>query len=585
MSGENSFDERDSSGSDGVSRREWIQMSAAGIVGATALGTEFAGTSRAAATDPGDGQPADTEVGGGIEYSSGLDSSDADETVTTQANDSQGRTPFAQLNDYLDAAASTADTRTVIWIERAAATDSDPIDITDWYTREIPQKVTIAGNRGATAGERGPKLYSGNHDYGSGTIVAQSDVRFSGVQFEGPSIENVEEPLSEDDDIYNDLTVCIRVSGSNVEIDNCEFWGFTNAGVRVGNDSDGNQTSVSPHIHHCSFHDNAMEGFGYGVVVDLGEPLIEYNYFNANRHSIAADGAVGCSYEARYNVQGPDSYNLPFEMHWKENGTNHGGTRIDIHHNTFEIIEDDGGNTEAIGIRGFPEEYCRIDSNWFYQSSKPTEPRFNGDAFTQVWDSNGDGGKDTEGGWKNLTYSNNHYGTSEPASCNVGAPRPSCTGDLLYNDDATAVDASVDSDGKASAVNFSLTNNTAYDLNVVKMTIDPADSSIDELSDHTYEEGKYKSELYIDADLQDGLTDVNNGITLPGTIDLGSDGHSDSADQWAIMDSGTTAYVSLYQFEDGGTAVDMTGKTVEITIDYFLDTTGREGTETFTLTL
>ncbi|WP_266076895.1 M14 family metallopeptidase [Haladaptatus caseinilyticus] len=155
---------------------------------------------------------------------------------------------------------------------------------------------------------------------------------------------------------------------------------------------------------------------------------------------------------------------------------------------------------------------------------------------------------------------------------------------LGYEGDAVAIDASVDTNGKRSGVQFGVTNDTAHELTITDLTIDPSNDAIDELSDHSYDEGLWTSELHIAADVQDGLTDVNHGLTLPGSIDLDADGHSDSADCNAIMSPGSSATVSLYQFESGGTAVDMSGETVTITIDYTLGD-GSRGTRTLPLTL
>ncbi len=576
----------------GISRRDWLKASAMGLAGTSILGSGmFTGTTLAAtASSDADPTPKHSEVGG-AQYDSGTDDLNIDYTVTTAANDSQGRSPKEQLNTYLSTSDGTPNQRTVIWINRAAATDSNPIDITSWYTKKIPQKTTIAGNRDASTGERGPKLTSTNEDFGNGVMVAHDTVRFTGIQFAGPSTEFVDKPINPNGDTSDNLTVCIRVDGSNVEIDNCEFWGFTNAGVRVGNSSGTN--AVNTHIHHCSFHDNAMKGYGYGVVVDLAssngsaynEPgcLIEYNYLNNNRHSIAGNGGPNCNYTARYNIQGPNSWLYTFDMHGDgDNGT--GGTaggKFKIYNNTFKYIyrSKDGKRSSSVGIRGYPDTYCQIYNNWFHNSQHvdPTsgDTGERGDAINQETTS-----------WGNTDIYDNHYGQSEPAS-GVGAP--SDGSNLRYNADGAATVESNDSTN--SSVSFSVTNEYDSKLNITNVSIDPARESVDSLYDHSMDEGKWKSELYVDASLQDCATDLSNGLDLPGSIDLKNDGHSGSDYRWAVVPSApssgdSTADVYLQRFESGGSEYEMLDEGVSIAIDYYLDDgSGTTGTERFVLDL
>lgn len=156
--------------------------------------------------------------------------------------------------------------------------------------------------------------------------------------------------------------------------------------------------------------------------------------------------------------------------------------------------------------------------------------------------------------------------------------------DLEYTGDAIPVNTPEDENVKSSGVEFTIANNGGSDLTVQNMTISPQNSAADQLRDHTYQESKWNSELVIDADVQDGLCDVNNGLTLPGTIDLSADGHSDSADKEAILSDGSTATVYLYQFKKDGSPTELNGDDVDITIDYSL-ASGGSGSRTFTLEL
>ncbi|WP_458209070.1 succinylglutamate desuccinylase/aspartoacylase family protein [Haladaptatus sp. NG-SE-30] len=153
---------------------------------------------------------------------------------------------------------------------------------------------------------------------------------------------------------------------------------------------------------------------------------------------------------------------------------------------------------------------------------------------------------------------------------------------LVYDGDVTAVDTPEDSNGKHSGLEFTVTNDAGSNMTITDLEITPANAAIDELRDHSYDEGKWVSELFIDADVQDGICDISGGTELPRAIDLDWDGLSDSASNDAILSAGSSAEVSLYQFKSGGSPVDMVGEEVEIGITYTLDN-GDSGTRTFTL--
>ncbi|WP_049970750.1 M99 family carboxypeptidase catalytic domain-containing protein [Haladaptatus cibarius] len=153
---------------------------------------------------------------------------------------------------------------------------------------------------------------------------------------------------------------------------------------------------------------------------------------------------------------------------------------------------------------------------------------------------------------------------------------------LVYEDDVQGINAPVDSNGKQSGLKFSVTNDAGSNMTIHDVAITPENSAIDQLRDHSYSEGQWISELFIDADVQNGVTDINNGVSLPCSIDLDWDGHSTDASNDAILSPGSSGTVSLYQFKSNGSPVDMVGENVEITIDYTLGD-GSSGSRTFML--
>ncbi|WP_049970112.1 hypothetical protein [Haladaptatus cibarius] len=172
-------------------------------------------------------------------------------------------------------------------------------------------------------------------------------------------------------------------------------------------------------------------------------------------------------------------------------------------------------------------------------------------------------------------------GTSGTKSFTV-TPTDGTTADLTYGNDATATDISHDSSTKQCAVEFSVTNNAGTEMTLTEMTVTPADTSIDGLWCRTEAIGKWESEIYVESDVQAGVTDVSAGASLPRTFDMDADGWSDSADANAILSSGSTAGVFLSRFESNDSLVEMGGKSVDVTIDYTL-ASGESGSETLTL--
>ncbi len=359
-----------------MGRRTYLTLGLAAVAGASVAPTP----TRAQADD--DPAPTDTEIGGGEEYDRHVSPDDADVVVSTA--------------EELEAALAGGDV--TIYVEDDATIDLSARRIT------IPGGVTLASGRGRdgspgaliTADRRASRLFQ----------VYEDDVRITGLRFRGHRV-GYHDP---DGYVWDDASLAIRAYG-DCEVDNCELYGWTHAGVGIGQHGSDPVDSAA-HVHHCSFHDNMMEGLGYGVVVYRGDPLIEYNYFDRNRHSIAGGGQEGCSYEARYNIQGPTNLLFGFEMH------SPGGERIDVHHNTFELVERrDGQATPAVAIRGVPSEGARVANNWFHNPTDPGDDRYLGDAPVVQY-----GGDVSGDGWNDVALSNNHYGPDEPEA-GIGHPR------------------------------------------------------------------------------------------------------------------------------------------------------------------
>ncbi|SMO36018.1 right-handed parallel beta-helix repeat-containing protein [Solitalea koreensis] len=212
---------------------------------------------------------------------------------------------------------------------------------------------------------RGVKLYSGRGENGAiGGLVyttdlgltmfktTGSDVRVSGLRIKGPSTTTT--PVT-----INYSNIGILVNKENVLIDNVEVFGFPYAGIKV-------QHTKTCHITKSYIHHNQRSGLGYGIVLDKGFALIDYNYFDYNRHAIAGGGASGTSFEAAFNTVLPHATEHSFDMHGSEGDYKGvGGTSINIHDNTFYM-----GKYRAITIRATPEKELIIKNNKFVHTSE-----------------------------------------------------------------------------------------------------------------------------------------------------------------------------------------------------------------------
>ena len=135
-----------------------------------------------------------------------------------------------------------------------------------------------------------------------------------------------------------------------------------------------------------------------------------------------------------------------------------------------------------------------------------------------------------------------------------------------------------------SALGFDVENGLGESVSLTSVTVAPADPSLTLLSDDVADPGsRFGYEVYVDASTP-GYTDVAGGVGLPGTIALGSDGYNDGADQEPILTPGGVADVTLTGFRDaGGTGIDVSGRTVTITLTYRGETSGTTGTEVVTV--
>ena len=246
--------------------------------------------------------------------------------------------------------------------------DGAEIDMTGERNILIPSGVTLASNGGLIHADldiKAAQLF----------LITGPNVHITGLKFRGPG------PYFEGD--YDQTRLPDRVVIRNpslvgarcitarapVEVDNCEFWYWSYSCILLQDQKD-----LRSHIHHNYFHD-CCGTMGYGIQINDGYPLIDYNVFDRCRHAIAGTGQEGCSYEAAYNEVRSgvcDHYSCfhSFDMHAPGEGIFllkpfvRAGDWIEIHHNTFSWTKG-----PAVIIRGIPRVGASIHDNWFYHDA------------------------------------------------------------------------------------------------------------------------------------------------------------------------------------------------------------------------
>jgi len=297
-----------------------------------------------------DANPTGNPIGGGEGY-----------TEIISRNDPRVKY-IVDTRDELLSALKNARSGDVIYVEGNAN-----IDMSGYFNVGVPAGVTIASNRGED-GAAGGRIYqkrlssdSKSPDLRPIFITKGSGVRFTGLRIDGPDTG-----VS-----VSEWRAGIRIEHPMAEIDNCEITGWGGAAIVFWGTGSAKDMKDGGYVHHNYIHHCQGSGFGYGVVTYLGSVcLIEANYFDYTRHSIAGDGSAGSGYEARYNINGPNATYQNFDMHGKPNSSGSGkiaGDLIKIHHNTF--LGTEPAVAPPVVIRGVPRVGAYIDHNWFYYTS------------------------------------------------------------------------------------------------------------------------------------------------------------------------------------------------------------------------
>lgn len=216
--------------------------------------------------------------------------------------------------------------------------------------------------------------------YDKGIFINETGgCRITGLRLRGPRMDNFQ-PGSGVDDVEDFSSLGFNLQGQTAIVDHCEVAGWTFAGIALGTEA----TRTQGWIHHNEMHHNQMDHLGYPMELYNGLHLIEWNYFDHNRHSIAGFGYPTIGYEARFNTIGSNAILHAFDMHHlSENleeleGKQIGmaaGSFVNIHHNVFELT-----SYPAFSIQGYPQQYARFCNNWCARQSSDSDAGAPGEA-------------------------------------------------------------------------------------------------------------------------------------------------------------------------------------------------------------
>ncbi|MFC4360173.1 hypothetical protein ACFO0N_19675 [Halobium salinum] len=258
----------------------------------------------------------------------------------------------------LAAAVDAAGRDEVVWIPGDAT-----LDVTDLAGLEPAPGVTVASDRGLD-GSPGARLLVRDPDEPNERPrplfrLAGDGSRVTGLCFEAPETDFAEY-------VWWKEGTAVSVDADDAEVDDCAFRGWGHAGVEVGRSG----AVARTHVHHNHFVDNALRQLGYGVTVFHGDPLVQSNYFDDNRHAVACDGFADAAYVARDNLCGPRACGHVFDMHRAEEVSDDAGSqagrRVDIVDNVVMARTGPDGEPETgIFVRGTPLEGGRIVGNQF----------------------------------------------------------------------------------------------------------------------------------------------------------------------------------------------------------------------------
>lgn len=390
--------------------------------------------------------PASGGVGSGFAYN-------------TPAVTKQDATHVARTADQLDAALesteASSNSMVVIWVPADAAIDYTGRDHHISNAIIASSRYSDSGS-GSSGGHAGGIIYSNSIGadsaayYGGrvpGTFELGDNARLTGIRLRGPTSNVSGHPLfpgyipyprnvgGNHTPYYDSYRARgITITGQNVQVDNCEIFGWAQHGIMVEGPRSyqRDMKQITPVINNCSIHDNAMTSSGYGIVTSTGHFFAKNCFLTRNRHSIAGDGKPDAGYTLSGCFFGPVQSLFPTDMHYL--GENNGNSSDPGSYNyryrsgglmrilnctytsahVFEKANFSGGNkTPAIVIAGIPLHGVEVRGCRFVHSPPPSSGVFS-QARTP--------GRHSEGplGFVRWNIKNNRYNINVPYEVGQG---------------------------------------------------------------------------------------------------------------------------------------------------------------------
>lgn len=260
------------------------------------------------------------------------------------------------VNNYIELANAIANAKPNSIISIA---DTAKIDLTNKPPIILIEGTTLYG--GDSRNKKGALLFTTNLGHSPAIQCKGNNIKIIGLRLKGPDtmrrVEQMYSLIAKNEYYSLPYSHGIRCIGfDNLLVENCELWGWSYSAIDL-------ERSKGNVIRNNYIHHNQRLGLGYGVAVHDAYALIENNFFNWNRHSIAGSGLKNTGYEVRNNVFGEKSLNYVIDMHGiydERLKDTIGGTDINIHHNTFYTTEDG-----PIVLHGDPIHPANIHHNIF----------------------------------------------------------------------------------------------------------------------------------------------------------------------------------------------------------------------------
>lgn len=273
-------------------------------------------------------------------------------------------------------------------------------DLTGFQDIPLSSGVSLIGERGPL-GSR-PLLYTTNKSNEARYrlfYTEGSDVRVEGLHFRGPMADD-RTAGQYVDAIHVATTPALSQGGPIVIADN-EFDQWLGAGVDVAGSDLAPPPTGLVRVERNYFHDNAMDGGGYGVAVAGGVRVtVEGNVFDGNRHAVTASGSPYGGYIARFNYVLQKGYwhgyyGAHFDVHGTGNAEHNGGAAgeyFEIAYNTIRGEQTYGGlfgindrTRPAFALRGRPSIGAYFNANVLVHDDLGEALRFvNGDDETLI---------------------------------------------------------------------------------------------------------------------------------------------------------------------------------------------------------